>query len=50
MGMKASDVLPHVKAEHLTPKQKKTLKAKLLAHKKHLEKSIEAVDKALKKL
>jgi hypothetical protein len=50
MGMKAVDVLKHVDFENMTKKQKDALKKKLNDHKKHLQKSMEAVDKALDKL
>ena len=50
MGMKAVDVLPHVDFDNLTKAQKAALKKKLNDHKKHLKKSMDAVDAALKKL
>ncbi len=50
MGMKATDVLKHVDFEGMTKTQKAALKKKLGVHKKHLQKSMDAVDKALEKL
>ena len=50
MGMKATDVLKHVDFGGMTKTQKAALKKKLSDHKKHLQKSMEAVDKALEKL
>jgi hypothetical protein len=50
MGMKATDVLKHVDFEGMTKTQKAALKKKLGDHKKHLQKSMDAVDKALEKL
>ena len=50
MGMKAVDVLQHVDFENMTKQQKAALKKSLNEHKKHLKKSMDAVEKALQKL
>jgi hypothetical protein len=50
MGMRAVDVLPHVDVENMTKQQKAALKKKLNDHKKHLKKSMDAIDKVLDKL
>jgi hypothetical protein len=47
MGMKALDVLHHVDFENMSGEDKADLKEKLNEHKKHLKKSMDAVDKAL---
>ena len=50
MGMKAVDVLQHIDFENLNRQQKAALKKSLNDHKKHLKKSMDAVDKALAEL
>ncbi|MBV9970950.1 MAG: hypothetical protein JO228_13270 [Xanthobacteraceae bacterium] len=50
MGMKAVDVLQHIDFENLNRQQKAALKKSLNDHKKHLKKSMDAVDKALSEL
>ena len=50
MGMKALDVLHHVDFENMSSEDKADLKTKLNEHKKHLKKSMDAVDKALSSL
>jgi hypothetical protein len=47
MGMKAVDIYKHIDWEQLSEAEKKALKKKLLDHKAHLSKSLEAIEKAL---